>query len=438
MNTQELVDGKLLYECANGKCYLELSFLSLSFSSQSTDLFSSLNIIREEMYPNIPVCKGAQINVHPSGMSSQMSGGVKAYIRTMGKRISRNNVVNIFDDGDIEHLGTVEEQNIYLKEWYESIILSHYGIDYSVQKTKKLDRFRGCLLGLACGDALGTTLEFKSSGSFKPISDMIGGGPFNLVAGQWTDDTSMALCMAESFLEKKEFDLKVQMDNYVKWYKDGYLSSTGKCFDIGQTIKKALDNYIATGNPVSGSKDKLSAGNGSLMRLAPVPMFFSNNYYKAINMSAESSKTTHQAVEAIDACRFYGSLIVKALNGDQKEVLLEPLDEDSALYKTLSPKVQIISKGNYKEKVSSEVKGTGYVIDTLEVALWAFYNSKTFEKGALLVANLGGDADTTTAVYGQLAGAYYGENQIPKKWLSEIFYYDIIGAYATGLYVLSK
>lgn len=132
------------------------------------------------------------------------------------------------------------------------------------------DRFRGCLLGLAAGDALGTTLEFKPPGSFEPICDMEGGGPFQLQAGQWTDDTSMALCLATSLVECGDFDAIDQMRRYARWFREGYLSSTGVCFDIGNTTRCALSRFEETGDPYAGSSDPRTAGNGSLMRFAPV------------------------------------------------------------------------------------------------------------------------------------------------------------------------
>ncbi|MCA9175223.1 MAG: ADP-ribosylglycohydrolase family protein, partial [Planctomycetales bacterium] len=144
------------------------------------------------------------------------------------------------------------------------------------------DRFRGCLLGLATGDALGTTLEFKPPGTFDPVDDIIGGGPFHLEPGQWTDDTSMALCLAESLVECQKFDPADQMNRYVRWWRHGYLSSTGQCFDIGGTTSTALAAYEHSGDPYSGSTDVRSAGNGSIMRLAPVPMYFANNPANAI------------------------------------------------------------------------------------------------------------------------------------------------------------
>jgi ADP-ribosyl-[dinitrogen reductase] hydrolase len=140
-----------------------------------------------------------------------------------------------------------------------------------------LDRQRGCLLGLACGDAVGTTVEFSARGSFPPMTDMVGGGPFRLPVGAWTDDTSMALCLATSLVEKNGFDAHDQMTRYCQWYQNGYLSSTGRCFDIGLTVRGALARFQKSGEPFSGSTDPQAAGNGCIMRLAPVPMFYYPN-----------------------------------------------------------------------------------------------------------------------------------------------------------------
>ena len=130
-------------------------------------------------------------------------------------------------------------------------------------------RYRGILLGLAAGDALGTTLEFRRPGTFAPIADIVGGGPFNLPAGAWTDDTSMALCLAESLIERRGFDPVDQLERYVRWYRLGHLSSTGNCFDIGNTVRAALNRFERTREPYCGSTDPMAAGNGSIMRLAP-------------------------------------------------------------------------------------------------------------------------------------------------------------------------
>jgi ADP-ribosyl-[dinitrogen reductase] hydrolase len=127
------------------------------------------------------------------------------------------------------------------------------------------------MMGLAAGDALGTTVEFKAPGSFFPLTDMVGGGPFALEPGEWTDDTSMALCLADSLIQKQGFDPRDQMERYFRWYREGYMSSNGRSFDIGNTTRTALEKFEATADPFSGPTGPRAAGNGSIMRLAPVP-----------------------------------------------------------------------------------------------------------------------------------------------------------------------
>lgn len=146
------------------------------------------------------------------------------------------------------------------------------------------ERLRGCLVGLAIGDALGTSIEFSLPGTFAPITDMLGGGPFHLLPGQWTDDTSMALCLAESLVECQGFDPIDQLKRYTLWSQEGHLSSNGRCFDIGGTVRQALRRFRQTGEPICGSTDPSTAGNGSLMRLAPVPMFFADQPVQAIEV----------------------------------------------------------------------------------------------------------------------------------------------------------
>jgi ADP-ribosyl-[dinitrogen reductase] hydrolase len=295
------------------------------------------------------------------------------------------------------------------------------------------DRYSGALLGLAAGDALGTTLEFKPPGTFVSIRDMIGGGPFNLQPGQWTDDTSMALCLAESLVRCHGFDAKDQMERYVRWWDDGYLSSTGRCFDMGITVSGALSKYLQTGNPFAGSTDPHTAGNGSLMRLAPVVLTYRANPELAVHYAGESSRTTHGAAAAVDACKFYAALVVGALEGRSKDELLSP-----GFYSwPLVPVIAEIAAGSYKQKNPPAIAGTGYVVKSLEASLWAFYRSDTFEKGALLAANLGDDADTTAAVFGQLAGAYYGVEAIPASWLEKLAMCDFIEQMADNLLALS-
>ena len=299
------------------------------------------------------------------------------------------------------------------------------------------ERYRGCLLGLAAGDAVGTTLEFRQPGSFKPIEDMIGGGPFSLQPGQWTDDTSMALCLATSLVERGGFDPADQMDRYLRWYHDGYLSSTGRCFDIGNTVRSALVRYEAKGEPYSGSTDPYTAGNGSIMRLAPVILYYARQPEVALERAADSSRTTHGAQTAVDACRYLGALLLGALQGEEKDTLLAPYYSPVSGYwerHPLTPEIDAIAAGSFKEKAPPEIRGTGYVVRSLEAALWAFHNSTDFRDGCLKAANLGDDADTTAAVYGQLAGAYYGERAIPAHWRRQLALREQIVALAERLY----
>ncbi len=300
-------------------------------------------------------------------------------------------------------------------------------------------RYQGCLMGLAVGDAVGTTVEFLPPGTFPLVEDMVGGGPFGLDPGEWTDDTSMALCLADSLITCKGFDARDQMDRYVRWWKEGYLSSNGRCFDIGGTVSQALHRYQQTGNPLSGSTDPHSAGNGSLMRLAPIPLFFAADVEQAIHWSAQSSKTTHGAVECLDACRYFGGLIVGALRGVAKEELLsEKYSPVPGLWdrSPLCPAIHAIALGSFKRKEPPQIKGTGYVVDSLEAALWAFNRSTNFKDGCLLAVNLGNDADTTAAIYGQIAGAYYGVEGIPASWRQRLVQRELIQKMATELFHL--
>jgi ADP-ribosyl-[dinitrogen reductase] hydrolase len=294
-------------------------------------------------------------------------------------------------------------------------------------------RFRGALLGLACGDAVGTTVEFQPRGTFTPLTDMVGGGPFKLKPGQWTDDTSMALCLAASLVEKGAFDPRDQMDRYVAWMTLGYLSSTGECFDIGNATAGALSRYGVYRNPYSGSPDPRAAGNGSIMRLAPVPMFFFPDVAAAIHHAGESSRTTHGAVECIDGCRFLAALLVKALAGQSKEEILFGPHFPPGVDKTLSPNIQTLADGLYRDKPESAIQGSGYVVACLEAALWCFWQTDNYREAVLRAANLGDDADTTAAVCGQLAGAYYGEQAIPPAWREQVAMREEIIRLADGL-----
>lgn len=294
-------------------------------------------------------------------------------------------------------------------------------------------RARGCLLGLAAGDAVGTTVEFSPRGSFEPLTGMTGGGPFGLEPGQWTDDTSMALCLADSLLSCGGFDPEDQMTRFVRWRREGYRSSTGACFDVGNTVAAALQRFERTGEPYSGSTDPYSAGNGSIMRLAPVVLFFMPDRRRVLHFAAESSRTTHGAAEAVSACRILAEILSALLSGATKEEAVRDLDSEAPPGSGLNDVVA----GGYRRKTESQIRGSGYVVESLEAALWSFWHARSFEEAVLQAANLGHDADTTAAVCGQLAGAYWGRDGIPAQWLREVTLADEIDSLALRLWAAS-
>jgi ADP-ribosyl-[dinitrogen reductase] hydrolase len=291
-----------------------------------------------------------------------------------------------------------------------------------------MHRARGCLLGLAVGDAVGTTAEFRPRGGFEPVTDLVGGGPFNLEPGQWTDDTSMALCLADSLITRHGFDARDQMERYVRWARHGYLSSTGSCFDIGYTVSAALRKFDETGEVFAGATDPNTAGNGCLMRLAPIPIFYAHDANAAIHHAGESSRTTHGARECIDACRYYAALIVLALDGAAKDVIL-----NAPAPPNTTTSVENVAAGASRNKEEDEIHTTGYVMHSLEAALWCFARTDNYADAVLTATNLGDDADTTAAIVGQLAGAHYGLDGIPADWRAKITLHDQILGMADAL-----
>lgn len=292
------------------------------------------------------------------------------------------------------------------------------------------ERYCGCLLGLACGDAVGTTVEFSPRGTFIPLTDMVGGGPFHLKPGQWTDDTSMALCLAESLLAKRGFDPRDQMTRYLNWWQWGYLSATGECFDIGTTIRQALEHFQRSGDPFCGSQRPSTAGNGSLMRLAPVVLRYFPNASDTAHYAVESSRTTHAAAEALECCQLFSELLSRALAGQSKAQIIAPVTTPFQ-----EPRVQAIALGEYLHKPREQIHGTGYCVQSLEAALWCFATTESFEAAVFAAANLGDDADTTAAIAGQLAGAFYGDAGIPAGWLLKLHMHEEIRATAQALWV---
>ena len=249
------------------------------------------------------------------------------------------------------------------------------------------------------------------------------------------------LCLAESLVECGGFDAADQMRRYVRWYREGHMSSTGRCFDIGNTTRAALERFEATGDPWCGSNDPFTAGNGSIMRLAPVVLAFAASPTEAIAMAARSSRTTHGARDAVDGCRYLAALLLGALGGASKEQLLGGVFgpvPDLWVGEPLATAIIEVAAGSFRRRNPPDIRGTGHVVRSLEAALWAFHHGGSFRDGALLAINLGDDADTTGAVYGQLAGAFYGETQIPEEWRRQVVAAAKISGIAEQLCALAQ
>lgn len=294
----------------------------------------------------------------------------------------------------------------------------------SGEQMKLNDRRRGCLLGLAVGDALGAAVEFEPPGTFEPVTDYRAGGPHGLAPGEWTDDTSMALALADSIAEVA-WDLNDQAERYVAWWKTGKYSSNGRVFDIGVTTVTSLSRFMESGDAAtSGAADEYSSGNGCIMRLAPVPIAYHRCLDDRLEMLADrgeqSSLPTHASPQCLSASRYFAVILAGLIGGRERDEVLAPdwppLRRLVEL-KPLHPEVGEISQGSFRARQPPEIMGSGYVIKSLEAALWAFAGAASFREAVLRAVNLGDDADTTGAVCGQLAGAYWGRAGIPQRWL---------------------
>lgn len=297
----------------------------------------------------------------------------------------------------------------------------------SASETAIRDRARGALLGLAVGDAVGTTLEFSVRDSQARLMDMVGGGPFCLKPGQWTDDTAMALALAESLADQGRLDEQDLLARFTGWWRKGTYSCTGHCFDIGGTTAQALARWERTGADHCGATDAHSAGNGSLMRLAPVAVRYWRDRPALEDAAARQSRTTHAAPEAVDACVFYAGRLADAIEGASRSEVLRP---HRGAYTGL---IAEIAAGSWRGKARDQINASGYVAHALEASLWSVGRSPDVNTAILHAANLGQDADTTAAITGQLAGALGGAASIHSKWLEKLAWRDRLQAAADRL-----
>jgi ADP-ribosyl-[dinitrogen reductase] hydrolase len=281
------------------------------------------------------------------------------------------------------------------------------------------DRHAGCLLGVACGDALGGCLEFSRRDARPRVTEMLPNPRFGLPAGCWTDDTSMALCLAESLAASAGADNPAdQLARYCAWMDGGHLSVNGECFDVGATVRTALRHHKERGALVPEQLAQPQfRGNGSLMRVAPCAMARFDDPAAAFALGAASSSSTHPERVCVAACGVYCHLVALALQGADKPALLAALTSFTA---AVPPELRDVAAAAFLTKRRADIKSSGYVVHTLEAALWAFFTTPSFEEGAVLAVNLADDADSVGAVYGGVAGAHYGLAAIPPRWLAAL------------------
>lgn len=279
-------------------------------------------------------------------------------------------------------------------------------VNFSSESPGRRDRYRGALYGLAIGDALGGPVEFRERGEFSPVTCYRSGGPHSLAPGQWTDDTSLALALADS-IANVGWDLNDQMSRYVDWFENGTYSVNGWCFDIGCTTRAALNQWLETKDAkTAGDRSPEASGNGSIMRLAPVPIRYHYMYPSQINilsrLAEESSLTTHASEQCLSACRYMALILAGLIHGEERDKVLSPNWEalkNLTTDKPLHSLIQQVATSTYKGKPRSAIQGSGWVVKSLEAALWAFQKASSFEEAVLEAVNLGDDSDTTGAVW---------------------------------------
>ena len=301
------------------------------------------------------------------------------------------------------------------------------------------NKIKAVILGHAVGDALGVPVEFCEREKLEdaPITDMVGYGTYNVPAGAWSDDTSMSLAALDS-LAKGEIDYFEIMVNFAKWLEEGKYTPTEEAFDIGRTCLRSIVSFIKDRNNLEdgeyvlyGQKGEHSNGNGSLMRIHPFALltWFDKQFrghFEAI--IAGASALTHAHKRSILACIIYTVILHSLLKAPQKISVKNALDEAKEKYRNY-PEFEHYARlfdCNFDKLSRDSIKSSGYVVDTLEAAVWCLLTTDDYKSAVLKAVNLGGDTDTVAAVTGGLAGALYGYEAIPKEWLDTLIKRDYI------------
>ncbi|HTW38800.1 MAG TPA: ADP-ribosylglycohydrolase family protein [Steroidobacteraceae bacterium] len=298
-------------------------------------------------------------------------------------------------------------------------------------------RFLGALVGLAVGDALAAATEQLAPGTFSPARGLVGGGPYELPPGAWSDDTAMALCLADSLLSTRSFDARDQVDRYLRWREEGYLSATDRCVGLRDGVARALAVARWRRQLFPGSHEPRQLDPEPLSRVAPAVLFAFPDLEQGMRLAGDAARTTCQAPAVVEACRVLAAMLHVALCGGSKEEILAPPALAELDGSALRPRIRALLRGRYLGKRPDQIRSGTTTTEALEAALWALERTGSFEEGALLAVNLGGNSDVVGAVYGQLAGAHYTVAGIPPHWRAELSRLPLIESFAEQLFQVS-
>ncbi len=326
-----------------------------------------------------------------------------------------------------------DAQAAYVRDWHEhrpaAAAAAAAAVDPlpAVDVADRLrDRYRGLLLGLALGDALAAPVQHRRPGSFTPVGDLLGGGPYDLPRGAWSDDTAVALALAQSLVERGAFEPRDFVERLTRWQRDGSGSATGQCLGISATTARALAQAQWSGNPFAGSHDPTRADREPLVRAGVVAAWALDDPERAIELAAEVARPTHQAPVALDACRYFAALMIGALQGSSREELLMPdFTPVPGLWarRPLKREVARIAAGAWRSGLTAAGAAelaSGSAVGALALVLGALAAGHGYRDTVLSAVNLGHDADANGALVGQLAGALHGAGALPPHWVASL------------------
>jgi ADP-ribosylglycohydrolase len=291
-----------------------------------------------------------------------------------------------------------------------------------------INKIKAVILGHAVADALGVPAEFSSRSKLtkSPVTDMKGYGTYPVPAGSWSDDTSMSLAALDVIAGGK-LDWDAVMSGFGEWYYNDKYTPTGILFDVGTTCSIAIDNYFKRHKSIGecGLSDARSNGNGSLMRIHPFSLmaYFDSGMRSDFDSMIETaSALTHAHERSILACKIYTLILFALLDNPAKDSVYLALSAAAKSYKS-SPEYATYNRifsPDFAKTPQEEIRSSGYVVDTLEAAIWCLLTTDSYRECVLQAVNLGDDTDTVAAIAGGLAGALYGYSSIPQKWLDTL------------------